>query len=161
MTKILHLPEDFSLGPRPLDICDGEDRLLYQLKAVDTVAIREWELKDVNGQVICRLHRRLSWLGPWFRLDFTKDKSLFVRLNPKRSSAVWRCTGQQNLTLTGNLWSMNWRLVKEQQVLAKVCYQVKRAKHYYTITFYDESVQDLVISVVTAVDFVKGLLKEY
>ncbi|KXT76206.1 hypothetical protein [Streptococcus sp. DD12] len=161
MTKTVHLPEEFSLGPRPLDICDDEDRLLYRLEAVDTVAIREWELKDSNQQVVCRLHRRLSWLGPWFRLDFAKDKSLFVRLKPRRNRAVWRCTGQQNMTLTGNLWSMNWRLVKDQEVLAKVCYQVKRAKRHYSITLYDEGVQDIVISLVTAVDFVKGLLKEY
>lgn len=160
MTDILYLPEKFSLASLPLTVTDVSGRPLYELGAVDTVLIREWELQDLDGRMVCRLKRPLSWLGPWFSLEMADRSKVLIHLKPKREQAKLYPSRDFAYQLTGNIWAMNWRLEKGGQLLAKVSHHIKRAKPYYVIECYDDSCRHLVVGLTAAVDYVKGLLNE-
>ena len=62
------------------------------------------------------------------------------------------------LRIEGNIWDLNFKLLDDRdQVIAEIAKELFNLTSTYTVTVYDESYADLVISLCVAIDYVEML----
>lgn len=64
-----------------------------------------------------------------------------------------------DMEVKGNFWDMDFQLLKDNQVIANISQQWFRMTSTYQVEVYNETYNDLTISLVIAIDYVKELEK--
>ena len=65
------------------------------------------------------------------------------------------------LRIEGNIWDLNFKLLDDRdQVIAEITKELFHLTSTYTVTVYDESYADLVISLCVAIDYVEMLERD-
>ncbi|EGV04683.1 hypothetical protein HMPREF9954_0913 [Streptococcus infantis SK970] len=94
---------------------------------------------------------------PRFEIQLSNGDSFYIRkkLTFFRDKYEFDNLG---LRIEGNIWDLNFRLLDDcDQVIAEITKELFHLTSTYTVTVYDESYADLVISLCVAIDYVEML----
>ena len=94
---------------------------------------------------------------PRFEIQLSNGDSFYIRkkLTFFRDKYEFDNLG---LRIEGNIWDLNFRLLDDRdQVIAEITKELFHLTSTYTVTVYDESYADLVISLCVAIDYVEML----
>ena len=94
---------------------------------------------------------------PRFEIQLTNGDSFYIRkkLTLFRDKYEFDNLG---LRIEGNIWDLNFKLLDDRdQMIAEITKELFHLTSTYTVTVYDESYADLVISLCVAIDYVEML----
>ena len=97
---------------------------------------------------------------PHFEIQLSNGDSFYIRkkLTFFRDKYEFDNLG---LRIEGNIWDLNFRLLDDRdQVIAEITKELFHLTSTYTVTVYDESYADLVISLCVAIDYVEMLERD-
>ena len=97
---------------------------------------------------------------PRFEIQLSNGDSFYIRkkLTFFRDKYEFDNLG---LRIEGNIWDLNFKLLDDRdQVIAEIAKELFRLTSTYTVTVYDESYADLVISLCVAIDYVEMLERD-
>ncbi len=129
--------QKFRLGGERFDIKDEMGNVAYQVEgSFFKIPMPRFEIQLSNGD-----HFYIRK-----KLTFFKDKYEFDNLG---------------LRIEGNIWDLNFKLLDDRdQVIAEIAKELFHLTSTYTVTVYDESYADLVISLCVAIDYVEMLERD-
>ena len=154
--KIFRLEQElWSLGGR-FTICDELGSVRYQCEGSFLQIPKTFKIKDIQGNLVSEIKKEpLSFL-PTFKVNLACGESFTLRKEWTLFKPRYQIDNL-NMTIQGDFWDMDFELIREGQVLARIFQEWLHLTSTYNIEVYDESYADLVISLVVAIDYVKAM----
>ena len=155
--KTFLVKQKFRLGGERFDIKDDRGNIAYQVEGSFFKIPKTFTIYDAYGEQVSEISKEFFTLLPRFtiqlrngsnfvirkKLTFFRDKYEFVHLG---------------LRIEGNIWDLNFKLLDDRdQVIAEIRKEIFHLTSTYTVTVYEDSYADLVISLCVAIDYVEML----
>lgn len=120
--------------PKTFKVFDEEEHLISQIEKKVLSFLPKFNVTLANGNHFT-IKKDFSFLKPHYTIE---DLDMEVK---------------------GNFWDMDFQLLKDNQVIANISQQWFRMTSTYQVEVYSETYNDLTISLVIAIDYVKELEK--
>lgn len=155
--KTFLVKQKFRLGGERFDIKDDRGVVNYQVEGSFFQIPKTFTIYDAYGEQVSEISKEFFTLLPRFTIQLRNGSNFVIRkkLTFFRDKYEFDDLG---LRIEGNIWDLNFKLLDDRdQVIAEIRKEVFHLTSTYTITVYEDSYADLVISLCVAIDYVEML----
>lgn len=155
MTQVFEIKQGFfSLGGK-FAIKDTFGISQYHVEGSFLQIPKEFLITDMSGNLISRITKKFLSLLPQFSVELSDGTQFQIVKELTFFKARYRIDNL-NLTVQGDFWDMNFDLYQGSQLIARISQEWLQLTSTYHVEVYDEAFNDLVISLVIAIDCVKA-----
>ncbi|KXT89788.1 hypothetical protein SORDD20_01430 [Streptococcus oralis] len=118
---------------------------------------KTFTIYDAYGEQVSEISKEFFTLLPRFTIQLRNGSNFVIRkkLTFFRDKYEFDDLG---LRIEGNIWDLNFKLLDDRdQVIAEIRKEIFHLTSTYTVTVYEDSYADLVISLCVAIDYVEML----
>ena len=155
--KTFLVKQKFRLGGERFDIKDDRGVVNYQVEGSFFQIPKTFTIYDAYGEQVSEISKEFFTLLPRFTIQLRNGSSFVIRkkLTFFRDKYEFDDLG---LRIEGNIWDLNFKLLDDRdQVIAEIRKDIFHLTSTYTVTVYEDSYADLVISLCVAIDYVEML----
>ena len=155
--RTFHVKQKFRLGGERFDIKDDRGVVNYQVEGSFFQIPKTFTIYDAYGEQVSEISKEFFTLLPRFTIQLRNGSNLVIR----KKLTFWRDKYEFDnlgLRIEGNIWDLNFKLLDDRdQVIAEIRKEIFHLTSTYTVTVYEDSYADLVISLCVAIDYVEML----
>ncbi|QRO06772.1 tubby C 2 family protein [Streptococcus oralis] len=129
----------------------------YQVEGSFFQIPKTFTIYDAYGEQVSEISKEFFTLLPRFTIQLRNGSNFVIRkkLTFFRDKYEFDDLG---LRIEGNIWDLNFKLLDDRdQVIAEIRKEIFHLTSTYTVTVYEDSYADLVISLCVAIDYVEML----
>ena len=155
--KTFLVKQKFRLGGERFDIKDDRGVVNYQVEGSFFQIPKTFTIYDAYGEQVSEISKEFFTLLPHFTIQLRNGSNFVIRkkLTFFRDKYEFDHLG---LRIEGNIWDLNFKLLDDRdQVIAEIRKEIFHLTSTYTVTVYENSYADLVISLCVAIDYVEML----
>ena len=155
--KTFLVKQKFRLGGERFDIKDDRGVVNYQVEGSFFQIPKTFTVYDGYGEQVSEISKEFFTLLPRFTIQLRNGSNFVIRkkLTFFRDKYEFDDLG---LRIEGNIWDLNFKLLDDRdQVIAEIRKEIFHLTSTYTVTVYEDSYADLVISLCVAIDYVEML----
>ena len=155
--KTYLVKQKFRLGGERFDIKDDRGNIDYQVEGSFFQIPKSFTIYDAQGQTVSQISKIFLTFLPRFEIKLSDGTSFYIRkkLTFFRDKYEFDDLG---LRIEGNIWDLNFKLLDDRdQLVAEIRKEIFHLTSTYTVTVYEDSYADLVISLCVAIDYVEML----
>ena len=155
--KTFLVKQKFRLGGERFDIKDDRGVVNYQIEGSFFQIPKTFTIYDAYGEQVSEISKEFFTLLPRFTIQLRNGSNFVIRkkLTVFRDKYEFDDLG---LRIEGNIWDLNFKLLDDRdQVIAEIRKEIFHLTSTYTVTVYEDSYADLVISLCVAIDYVEML----
>ena len=155
--KTFLVKQKFRLGGERFDIKDDKGVVNYQVEGSFFQIPKTFTIYDAYGEQVSEISKEFFTLLPRFTIQLRNGSNFVIRkkLTFFRDKYEFDDLG---LRIEGNIWDLNFKLLDDRdQVIAEIRKEIFHLTSTYTVTVYEDSYADLVISLCVAIDYVEML----
>ena len=149
--------QKFRLGGERFDIKDDRGVVNYQVEGSFFQIPKTFTIYDAYGEQVSEISKEFFTLLPRFTIQLRNGSNFVIRkkLTFFRDKYEFDNLG---LRIEGNIWDLNFKLLDDRdQLVAEIRKEIFHLTSTYTVTVYEDSYADLVISLCVAIDYVEML----
>ena len=154
--KSYHVKQKLRLGGERFEIYDAHNQLAYQASGSFMKIPKTFKVMRADGQQIASIEKQLLTFLPRFQVALADGNCFWI----KKKWSFWRDRYELtnfDLTVEGNFWDLNFKLLDNRgQLVAEISKEVFHLSSHYNIDILDEAYEDLVMSLVVAIDYVEA-----
>ena len=155
--KTFLVKQKFRLGGERFDIKDDRGVVNYQVEGSFFQIPKTFTIYDAYGEQVSEISKEFFTLLPRFTMQLRNGSNFVIR----KKLTFWRDKYEFDnlgLRIEGNIWDLNFKLLDDRdQVIAEIRKEIFHLTSTYTVTVYEDSYADLVISLCVAIDYVEML----
>ena len=155
--KTFLVKQKFRLGGERFDIKDDRGVVNYQVEGSFFQIPKTFTIFDAYGEQVSEISKEFFTLLPRFTIQLRNGSNFVIR----KKLTFWRDKYEFDnlgLRIEGNIWDLNFKLLDDRdQVIAEIRKEIFHLTSTYTVTVYEDSYADLVISLCVAIDYVEML----
>ena len=155
--KTFLVKQKFRLGGERFDIKDDRGVVNYQVEGSFFQIPKTFTIYDAYGEQVSEISKEFFTLLPRFTIQLRNGSNFVIR----KKLTFWRDKYEFDnlgLRIEGNIWDLNFKLLDDRdQVIAEIRKEICPLTSTYTVTVYEDSYADLVISLCVAIDYVEML----
>ena len=155
--KTFLVKQKFRLGGERFDIKDDRGVVNYQVEGSFFQIPKTFTIYDAYGEQVSEISKEFFTLLPRFNIQLRDGSNFVIR----KKLTFWRDRYEfddLDLRIEGNIWDLNFKLLDDRdQVIAEIRKEIFHLTSTYTVTVYEDSYADLVISLCVAIDYVEML----
>ena len=155
--KTFLVKQKFRLGGERFDIMDDRGVVNYQVEGSFFQIPKTFTIYDAYGEQVSEISKEFFTLLPRFTIQLRNGSNFVIR----KKLTFWRDKYEFDnlgLRIEGNIWDLNFKLLDDRdQVIAEIRKEIFHLTSTYTVTVYEDSYADLVISLCVAIDYVEML----
>ncbi|WP_049549851.1 LURP-one-related/scramblase family protein [Streptococcus pseudopneumoniae] len=155
--KTFLVKQKFRLGGERFDIKDDRGVVNYQVEGSFFQIPKTFTIYDAYGEQVSEISKEFFTLLPHFTIQLRNGSNFVIR----KKLTFWRDKYEFDnlgLRIEGNIWDLNFKLLDDRdQVIAEIRKEIFHLTSTYTVTVYEDSYADLVISLCVAIDYVEML----
>ena len=155
--KTFLVKQKFRLGGERFDIKDDKGVVNYQVEGSFFQIPKTFTIYDAYGEQVSEISKEFFTLLPRFTIQLRNGSNFVIR----KKLTFWRDKYEFDnlgLRIEGNIWDLNFKLLDDRdQVIAEIRKEIFHLTSTYTVTVYEDSYADLVISLCVAIDYVEML----
>ena len=149
--------QKFRLGGERFDIKDEMGNVAYQVEGSFFKIPKTFTIYDAVGKQVSGISKEILTFMPRFEIQLSNGDSFYIRKKLTFFKDKYEFDNL-GLRIEGNIWDLNFRLLDDRdQAIAEITKELFHLTSTYTVTVYDESYADLVISLCVAIDYVEML----
>ncbi|KEQ50311.1 hypothetical protein D8895_08590 [Streptococcus sp. BCA20] len=155
--KTFLVKQKFRLGGERFDIKDERGVVNYQVEGSFFQIPKTFTIYDAYGEQVSEISKEFFTLLPRFTIQLRNGSNFVIRkkLTFFRDKYEFDNLG---LRIEGNIWDLNFKLLDDRdQLVAEIRKEIFHLTSTYTVTVYEDSYADLVISLCVAIDYVEML----
>lgn len=155
--KTFLVKQKFRLGGERFDIKDDRGGVNYQVEGSFFQIPKTFTIYDAYGEQVSEISKEFFTLLPRFTIQLRNGSNFVIRkkLTFFRDKYEFDHLG---LRIEGNIWDLNFKLLDDRdQLVAEIRKEIFHLTSTYTVTVYEDSYADLVISLCVAIDYVEML----
>lgn len=155
--KTFLVKQKFRLGGERFDIKDDRGVVNYQVEGSFFQIPKTFTIYDAYGEQVSEISKEFFTLLPRFTIQLRNGSNFVIRkkLTFFRDKYEFDDLG---LRIEGNIWDLNFKLLDDRDhVIAEIRKEIFHLTSTYTVTVYEDSYADLVISLCVAIDYVEML----
>ena len=155
--KTFLVKQKFRLGGERFDIKDDRGVVNYQVEGSFFQIPKTFTIYDAYGEQVSEISKEFFTLLPRFTIQLRNGSNFVIRkkLTFFRDKYEFDNLG---LRIEGNIWDLNFQLLDDRdQLVAEIRKEIFHLTSTYTVTVYEDSYADLVISLCVAIDYVEML----
>ena len=155
--KTFLVKQKFRLGGERFDIKDDRGVVNYQVEGSFFQIPKTFTIYDAYGEQVSEISKEFFTLLPRFTIQLRNGSNFVIRkkLTFFRDKYEFDDLG---LRIEGNILDLNFKLLDDRdQVIAEIRKEIFHLTSTYTVTVYEDSYADLVISLCVAIDYVEML----
>jgi len=155
--KTFLVKQKFRLGGERFDIKDERGVVNYQVEGSFFQIPKTFTIYDAYGEQVSEISKEFFTLLPRFTIQLRNGSNFVIRkkLTFFRDKYEFDNLG---LRIEGNIWDLNFKLLDDRdQLVAEIRKEIFHLTSTYTVTIYEDSYADLVISLCVAIDYVEML----
>ena len=155
--KTFLVKQKFRLGGERFDIKDDRGVVNYQVEGSFFQIPKTFTIYDACGEQVSEISKEFFTLLPRFTIQLRNGSNFVIRkkLTFFRDKYEFDDLG---LRIEGNIWDLNFKLLDDRdQLVAEIRKEIFHLTSTYTVTVYEDSYADLVISLCVAIDYVEML----
>jgi len=149
--------QKFRLGGERFDIKDERGVVNYQVEGSFFQIPKTFTIYDAYGEQVSEISKEFFTLLPRFTIQLRNGSNFVIR----KKLTFWRDKYEFDdlgLRIEGNIWDLNFKLLDDRdQLVAEIRKEIFHLTSTYTVTVYEDSYADLVISLCVAIDYVEML----
>ena len=155
--KTFLVKQKFRLGGERFDIKDDRGVVNYQVEGSFFQIPKTFTIYDAYGEQVSEISKEFFTLLPRFNIQLRDGSNFVIR----KKLTFWRDRYEFDdlgLRIDGNIWDLNFKLLDDRdQLVAEIRKEIFHLTSTYTVTVYEDSYADLVISLCVAIDYVEML----
>ena len=155
--KTYLVKQKFRLGGERFDIKNDLGMVEYQVEGSFLKIPKTFTIYDVAGEQVSEIRKEVLTFLPRFKIQLRNRDSFYIR----KKLTFWKDKYEFDnlgLRIEGNVWDLNFKLLDDRnQVIAEIKKELFHLTSTYTVTVYEDSYADLVISLCVAIDYVEML----
>ena len=155
--KTFLVKQKFRLGGERFDIKDDRGVVNYQVEGSFFQIPKTFTIYDAYGEQVSEISKEFFTLLPRFNIQLRDGSNFVIR----KKLTFWRDRYEfddLDLRIEGNIWDLNFKLLDDrEQLVAEIRKEIFHLTSTYTVTVYEDSYADLVISLCVAIDYVEML----
>ena len=155
--RTFHVKQKFRLGGERFDIKDDRGVVNYQVEGSFFQIPKTFTIYDAYGEQVSEISKEFFTLLPRFTIQLRDGSNFVIR----KKLTFWRDKYEFDnlgLRIEGNIWDLNFKLLDDRdQLVAEIRKEIFHLTSTYTVTVYEDSYADLVISLCVAIDYVEML----
>ena len=155
--KTFLVKQKFRLGGERFDIKDDRGVVNYQVEGSFFQIPKTFTIYDAYGEQVSEISKEFFTLLPRFTIQLRDGSNFVIR----KKLTFWRDKYEFDdlgLRIEGNIWDLNFKLLDDRdQLVAEIQKEIFHLTSTYTVTVYEDSYADLVISLCVAIDYVEML----
>ena len=155
--KTFLVKQKFRLGGERFDIKDDRGVVNYQVEGSFFQIPKTFTIYDAYGEQVSEISKEFFTLLPRFTIQLRNGSNFVIR----KKLTFWRDKYEFDnlgLRIEGDIWDLNFKLLDDRdQVIAEIRKEIFHLTSTYTVTVYEDSYADLVISLCVAIDYVEML----
>ena len=155
--KTFLVKQKFRLGGERFDIKDDKGVVNYQVEGSFFQIPKTFTIYDAYGEQVSEISKEFFTLLPRFNIQLRDGSNFVIR----KKLTFWRDRYEFDdlgLRIEGNIWDLNFKLLDDRdQLVAEIRKEIFHLTSTYTVTVYEDSYADLVISLCVAIDYVEML----
>ncbi len=155
--KTFLVKQKFRLGGERFDIKDDRGVVNYQVEGSFFQIPKTFTIYDAYGEQVSEISKEFFTLLPRFTIQLRNGSNFVIR----KKLTFWRDKYEFDnlgLRIEGNIWDLNFKLLDDRdQLIAEIRKELFHLTSTYTVTVYEDSYADLVISLCVAIDYVEML----
>ena len=155
--KTFLVKQKFRLGGERFDIKDDRGVVNYQVEGSFFQIPKTFIIYDAYGEQVSEISKEFFTLLPRFNIQLRDGSNFVIR----KKLTFWRDRYEFDdlgLRIEGNIWDLNFKLLDDRdQLVAEIRKEIFHLTSTYTVTVYEDSYADLVISLCVAIDYVEML----
>ena len=155
--KTFLVKQKFRLGGERFDIKDDRGVVNYQVEGSFFQIPKTFTVYDAYGEQVSEISKEFFTLLPRFTIQLRNGSNFVIR----KKLTLWRDKYEFDdlgLRIEGNIWDLNFKLLDDRdQLVAEIRKEIFHLTSTYTVTVYEDSYADLVISLCVAIDYVEML----
>lgn len=156
MTKSFYIKEKmWSLGGK-FTIWDDVGLPAYTVEGSLFKFPKTFTIYDQDRRVVSQIDKRLWTFLPKFDVTLQNGTQFTISKVLTFFKSRYQIDNF-DLDVQGDFWSMDFDILQQEKVIARISQEWLRLTSTYNIEVYDEAFSDLVISLVIAIDYVKEL----
>ena len=155
--KTFLVKQKFRLGGERFDIKDDRGVVNYQVEGSFFQIPKTFTVYDAYGEQVSEISKEFFTLLPRFNIQLRNGSNFVIRkkLTFFRDKYEFDDLG---LRIEGNIWDLNFKLLDDRdQLVAEIRKEIFHLTSTYTVTVYEDSYADLVVSLCVAIDYVEML----
>ena len=154
--KTYHVKQKLRLGGERFEIYDAADQLAYQAAGSFMHIPKTFTISRADGQKIASIQKQVLTFLPRFEITLANGSSFWIKKKWTFLRDRYELTNF-DLTVEGNFWDLNFNLLDNRgNLVAEVNKELFHLSSHYNISIFDENYEDLVIPLVTAIDYVES-----
>ena len=155
--KTFLVKQKFRLGGERFAIKDDRGVVNYQVEGSFFQIPKTFTIYDAYGEQVSEISKEFFTLLPRFTIQLRNGSNFVIR----KKLTFWRDKYEFDnlgLRIEGNIWDLNFKLLDDRdQLVAEIRKEIFHLTSTYTVTVYEDSYADLVISLCVAIDYVEML----
>ena len=155
--KTFLVKQKFRLGGERFDIKDDRGVVNYQVEGSFFQIPKTFTIYDAYGEQVSEISKEFFTLLPRFTIQLRNGSNFVIR----KKLTFWRDKYEfdnLDLRIEGNIWDLNFKLLDDRdQLVAEIRKEIFHLTSTYTVTVYEDSYADLVVSLCVAIDYVEML----
>ena len=155
--KTFLVKQKFRLGGERFDIKDDRGVVNYQVDGSFFQIPKTFTIYDAYGEQVSEISKEFFTLLPRFNIQLRDGSNFVIR----KKLTFWRDRYEfddLDLRIEGNIWDLNFKLLDDRdQLVAEIRKEIFHLTSTYTVTVYEDSYADLVVSLCVAIDYVEML----
>ena len=155
--KTFLVKQKFRLGGERFDIKDDRGVVNYQVEGSFFQIPKTFTIYDADGEQVSEISKECFTLLHRFTIQLRNGSNFVMR----KKLTFWRDKYEFDnlgLRIEGNIWDLNFKLLDDcDQLVAEIRKEIFHLTSTYTVTVYEDSYADLVISLCVAIDYVEML----
>lgn len=155
--KTFLVKQKFRLGGERFDIKDDRGVVNYKVEGSFFQIPKTFTIYDAYGEQVSEISKEFFTLLPRFTIQLRNGSNFVIR----KKLTFWRDKYEFDnlgLRIEGNIWDLNFKLLDDRdQLVAEIRKEIFHLTSTYTVTVYEDSYADLVISLCVAIDYVEML----
>ena len=155
--KTFLVKQKFRLGGERFDIKDDRGVVNYQVEGSFFQIPKTFTIYDAYCEQVSEISKEFFTLLPRFTIQLRNGSNFVIRkkLTFFRDKYEFDNLG---LRIEGNIWDLNFKLLDDRdQLVAEIRKEIFHLTSTYTVTVYEDSYADLVVSLCVAIDYVEML----
>ena len=160
LMKSYLVKQKFRLGGERFDIKNDLGMVEYHVEGSFFKIPKTFTIYDVAGEQVSEISKEVLTFLPRFKIQLSNGDSFYIR----KKLTFWKDKYEFDnlgLRIEGNVWDLNFKLLDNRdQVIAEITKELFHLTSTYTVTVYEDSYADLVISLCVAIDYVEMLERD-
>lgn len=153
MKKLYIKQKVFSIGEK-FTVVDEDQRLHYSVKGSFMKIPKTFSVENEQGKEVSRITKKTISLLPKFFVEINGKEAIEISKQLSFFKAKYSISAE-DVTVDGNWWDMDFDVSRKGRKIAEINKRWISWGDTYEITILDESLEELIISLVIAIDCVK------